>query len=94
VKDQRVEVRGKDIVILDDIISTGGTIRAAAETVLAQGASKAVAICVHGLFVGDALQKLEKAGVKTVVATNTVPGKFSKVDVADALASHLKTLDG
>lgn len=87
------EVKGKDVMIVDDIISTGGTVKAAAETVLDQGASHVAALCVHGLFVGDAAQKLEKAGVKAIVGTNSVPGKYSQVDVSDALASHLKTLD-
>ncbi len=93
VKEAKVEVKGKDVVILDDIISTGGTVKAAAETVLEQGAAKAVAMCTHGLFVGDALEKLDKAGVKKIVGTNTVPGRFGVVDISDALASHLKTLD-
>ncbi len=93
VKESQADVKGKDVVILDDIISTGGTVKAAAETVLSQGASKTIAMCTHGLFVGEALQKLDKAGVKTIVGTNTVPGKFSLVDVSDALASHLKTVE-
>jgi ribose-phosphate pyrophosphokinase len=93
IKEANWDVKGKDVLILDDIISTGGTARVAAEAVLKQGAKRAIAACVHGLFVGDALKNLEKAGVKTVVCTNTVPGKFSKVDVSDALVSHLKTLD-
>jgi ribose-phosphate pyrophosphokinase len=93
VREELTEVSGKDVVILDDIISTGDTVREAAETVLDQGASKAIAICTHGLFVGDALQKLDKAGVKKIVGTNTVPGRFGVVDISDALASHLKTLE-
>lgn len=93
LKDVKLDVKGKQVVILDDIVSTGGTVRAAAEAVLRQGAESAVAVCVHGLFVGDALRRLEGAGVRTIVSTNTVPGRFSKVDVSDALASHLRTLD-
>lgn len=93
VQGAALEVKGKEVIILDDIISTGGTIRAAAQAVLAQGAKKALALCVHGLFVGDALEKLEKASVKTIVCTNTVPGKHSQVDVSEALASHLRTLE-
>jgi phosphoribosylpyrophosphate synthetase len=50
-------------------------------------------VCVHGLFAGDALQKLEKTAVGPIICSNTVPGKFSKVDVSDALASHLRTLE-
>jgi ribose-phosphate pyrophosphokinase len=93
VKEVALDVKGKDVVILDDIISTGGTVKAAAETVLTQGAARVVAMCTHGLFVGDAVQRLQKAGVHKLVGTNTVPGEFSVVDVSDALASHLKTLE-
>lgn len=93
IKEELVDVKGKDVMIVDDIISTGGTVKAAAETVLSQGANQVVAICTHGLFVGDALKKLEKSGVKRIIGTNTVPGEFSVVDVSDALASHLKTLE-
>jgi ribose-phosphate pyrophosphokinase len=93
VKDVTLDVGGRDIVIVDDIISTGGTIKAAAQTVFSQGARKVVAVCTHGLFVGDALQKLEKAGVSKLVGTNTVQGEFTQVDVSDAIVSHLKTLE-
>jgi ribose-phosphate pyrophosphokinase len=93
VKEAKVDVGGRDVVIVDDIISTGGTVRAAADTVMKQGAKRAIAVCVHGLFVGSAFDSLEKASVKTVVSTNTVPGRFSQVDVSGAIASHLKTLE-
>ncbi len=93
LKKSALGVKGKEVLIVDDIISTGGTVRAAAEAVLEQGATTALAVCVHGLFVGDAAQKLEKAGVKTIVGTNTVPGKYSLVDVTEPIASHLGTLD-
>ncbi len=93
VKDSKLEVTGKEVVIVDDIISAGDTVKAAAEAVIRQGAKKALAFCVHGLFVGDAFQKLEKTSVGPIVCSNTVPGKFSKVDVSDALASHLGTLE-
>lgn len=93
VKESKLDVAGKEVVVVDDIISTGGTVRAAAEAVLKQGAKKALAVCVHGLFVGDAVQKLTKVPVGPIVCTNTVPGKFTKVDVSEALASHLRTLE-
>ena len=93
MEESRIDVKGKEVLIVDDIISTGGTVKAAAEAVLKQGAKKALAVCVHGLFVGDALRKLESASVGPIVCTNTVPGEFSKVDVSDALSSHLRTLE-
>jgi ribose-phosphate pyrophosphokinase len=87
------DVKGKDVMIVDDIISTGGTVKAAAETVLGQGASSAIAVCVHALMVSDAAEKLGRAGVKTIVGTNTVAGRYSQVDVAETIASHLRTID-
>jgi len=93
VKETTLDVKGKDVLIVDDIISTGGTVEAAAETVLGQGASRAIAVCVHPLMVGDAAGRLERAGVNTIVGTNTVAGKYSLVDVAESIASHLKTID-
>lgn len=93
MKEAKLDVKGKDAIVVDEVVSTGGTIKAAAEMVLSQGARSVSAVCVHGLFVGRALKNLEEAGVKAVVCTNTVPGDNSKVDVSDALASHLKTLE-
>lgn len=88
-----LEVKGKDVVIVDDIISLGSTATAATELVLRQGAAQVVALCSHALLVGDAAERMKKAGVKTIVGTNSVPGEFSVVDVSDALASHLRTLE-
>ena len=93
MKESRLEVADKEVIIVDDIISQGDTVKAAADAVLKQGAKRVLAVCVHGLFVADALQKLEKATVEPIVCTNTVPSRFSKVDVSEALASHLGTLE-
>ena len=93
LKESKLDVDGKEVVIVDDIISQGDTVKAAAEAVLKQGARQALAVCVHGLLVGDALQKLEKTPVAPIICTNTVPSRFSRVDVSDALASHLRTLE-
>ncbi|HXW94397.1 MAG TPA: ribose-phosphate pyrophosphokinase [Nitrososphaerales archaeon] len=93
MRESNLEVAGKEVIIVDDIISQGDTVKAAADAVIKQGAKQVLAVCVHGLFVSDALQKLEKASVEPIVCTNTVPSRFSKVDVSEALASHLRTLE-
>ena len=93
IKEEALDVKGRDVLFLDEVITTGATIRAATQAVLAQGARSASAICTHGVFAGDTIEKLQKAGTKTIVCTNTIPGRFSKVDVTEVLASHLKTLE-
>jgi len=93
VKQSDLPVKGAEVLIVDDQIQTGGTVAAAAELVTGQGAAKVVALCVHGLFVGNAIEKMEKAGVKSIVSTNTIPSKYSTVDVSEPIASHLRTLD-
>jgi ribose-phosphate pyrophosphokinase len=93
MRESQMDVAGKEVIIVDDIISQGDTVKAAADAVLRQGAKRVLAVCVHGLFVADALQKLENASVEPIVCTNSVPSRFSKVDVSEALASHLRTLE-
>lgn len=93
IEEPTLGVDGRVVLIVDDIISTGGTVEASAKTVIHQGASRVIAVCVHPLLVGDATAVLEKAGVGEIIGTNTVPGKFSVVDVSDVIASHLSTLD-
>ena len=93
IKQEALLVEGKDVLFLDEVITTGATIRAATETVLGQGAKSASVVCTHGVFAGDTIERLEKAGVRSIVTTNTIPGRFSKVDVSEALASHLRTLE-
>ena len=93
MNESKLDVADKEVIIVDDIISQGDTVKGAADAVTKQGAKRVLAVCVHGLFVADALEKLEKASVEPVVCTNTVPSRFSRVDVSEALASHLRTLE-
>jgi ribose-phosphate pyrophosphokinase len=93
IRQDPLQVEGKDVLFLDEVITTGATIRAATETVLGQGAKSASVVCTHGVFAGDTIERLVKAGVKNIITTNTIPSEFSKVDVSEALASHLRTLE-
>ena len=86
---KKIDVKGKSVVIFDDIISTGGTIVSAAKIVEALGAVSVHVACIHGLFIGDAEKRILEAGVQEIVATDTVPGKFSKVSVAPLIVSEL-----
>ncbi|MEA2427785.1 MAG: ribose-phosphate pyrophosphokinae, partial [Thermoleophilaceae bacterium] len=67
------EVEGKRAVIVDDIIDTGGTLAAAAQTVLDEGAREVYAVATHGIFSGNAFETLSKSPLSGIVVTDTVP---------------------
>ncbi|ENN96051.1 ribose-phosphate pyrophosphokinase [Methanocaldococcus villosus KIN24-T80] len=81
-----LDVNGRDVLIIDDIISTGGTMANAVKLLKDQGAKKIIAACVHPLLIGDALNKLYSAGVEEVIGTDTYKSEVSKVSVADIIA--------
>ena len=67
------EVAGKRAVIVDDIIDTGGTLAAAAQTVLDEGANEVFAVATHGLFSGNAFEVLQEGPLSGIVVTDTIP---------------------
>jgi len=67
------DVKGKVAVIVDDIIDTGGTLAAAAQTVLDEGAEKVYAAATHGIFSGKAFETLAASPLSGIVVTDTVP---------------------
>ena len=87
-----LDVKDRDVIIVDDIISTGGTIRAAAEKLRRARSGKIVVACIHPLLIGDAYDRVMEAGVDEIIGTNTVPSRVSKVDATEPLASYLRTL--
>jgi ribose-phosphate pyrophosphokinase len=89
-EEKPLKVAGLKVAIVDDVISTGGTMASAARIVRRQGATSVVAGCVHGLFVGGAEQRLKE--FDDVVATDSVYSGHSKVSVAPELAGELRRL--
>ncbi|WP_456472632.1 ribose-phosphate diphosphokinase [Methanocaldococcus sp.] len=85
-----LDVNGRDVLIVDDIISTGGTVATAAKMLKEQGAKDIIAACVHPVLIGDALNKLYYSGVKEVVGTNTFVSEVSKVDISDVIIDLLR----
>ncbi|MCI2430150.1 ribose-phosphate pyrophosphokinase [Candidatus Acetothermia bacterium] len=76
------EVKGKRAVLVDDILSTGGTITQAAKLLLDCGATEIYAAFTHGVFAGDAIKKLEESPIRKIAVTNTIPVPQSpKIDV-------------
>ena len=80
------QVIGKDIILVDDMISSGGSIIKATEFLKKQKCKRVFVSCTHALLVGDAEKRIKKAGVTKIVSTNTIPGTTSKVDVSNIIA--------
>jgi len=81
IRPKHLNVQGKHVAIVDDIISTGGTIARAAEQLRAQGAERIYAVCTHGLFINHAIEKL-KSSVDEFAATDTIEGPYSKMTIS------------
>jgi ribose-phosphate pyrophosphokinase len=76
-------------VIVDDIIDTGGTLSAAAQTVIDEGANEVYAVATHGIFSGNAFETLAASPLAGILVTDTVPLR----DGAPALIKQLTSAD-
>mgnify|MGYP001772526836 CR=1 FL=1 len=87
-----LKVRDKDVVIVDDIISTGGTMLQAISIAKSQGAKNIYVAAVHGLFVGNVQERLIEAGATEIFVTNTIPQDPSKVTIVDISEAIARTI--
>jgi ribose-phosphate pyrophosphokinase len=69
------DVKGRDVVLVDDIVDTAGTLTKAANIIMANGATSVRAICTHPLFSNDAMERIEKSPITEMVVTDTIPLK-------------------
>lgn len=89
------DVAGKDIIILDDMIDTGGTFVGAAEAIKKAGASRIIGVCVHPVFSGAALDRIENSdAIDSMIVTDTIPlkkklDKITVVSVSELLAEAI-----
>jgi len=83
------EVENRDLILVDDMISTGGSIIKAAQFLKKQKCKKIYVACTHALLMNGAEKKIKKAGVTSIISTNTIPGKTSKVDISEIIAKAI-----
>ncbi len=76
------EVEGRVCLIVDDMIDTGGTLARAAKTLKDKGAERVFACCVHGVFAGDAIERICHSELEQVVTTNSIPLRHEGRDCA------------
>jgi len=94
------EVRGRTALIVDDMIDTAGTLTEATEALLREGARDVYACCTHPVFSGPALERIERAPLKEVVVTNTIPlaprgrevSKVTRLSVAPLLGEAIRSI--
>ena len=80
------EVEGKNVILLDDIIDTAGTITAAAEVLKEKGAKDVYACGTHALFSGPAIERLKNAPITKIIVTNTIAQKEHNLDNLEVLS--------
>jgi ribose-phosphate pyrophosphokinase len=94
------EVKGKDCIIIDDIIDTAGTLCGAAQALADKGAKKVVACATHGVLSGPAVQRIAESPLAEVVVTDTIPlseqtkacPKIKQVSIARLLGEAIKRI--
>ena len=89
IKTKNLEVENRDLILVDDIISTGGSIIKATQFLKKQKCKNIYVACTHALLMNNAEKKIKKAGVTSIISTNTIPGKTSKVDISKTIAKAI-----
>lgn len=90
IKPKELDSQNKNVAIIDDIISTGGTMAKSIQELKKHGAKNVYVACTHGLFAGSAIKKLSSAGSKEIIATDSIQSKFSKVKIAPCILPFFK----
>ena len=89
VEEKSLDVKGKNVIVFDDIISTGGTIARAIKMLKSQGARRIYAACVHALLIGDAKTKIIESGAEEIVSTDSISNSVKKVTLTPLIVETL-----
>lgn len=85
-----LDVEGKNAVVFDDIISTGGSMAATVKILRKQGARRVYAACIHPLLAGNAKRKILSSGAEEIVGTDCIKSDVSRVSVASLIAETIR----
>jgi len=89
---REIGVKERDAVIVDDIISTGGTVINVVKMLKEEGVNDIYVACTHPLLLGEAKPRILSAGVKKILGTDSVESDVSEVSIASVLAESLRKL--
>lgn len=84
------KVKDKDVILVDDMISTGNSIIKACEVLRKNGAERIFVICSHAILLDKALDKIIQAGATEIISTNSIPNSCSKVDLSKIISEVIK----
>jgi ribose-phosphate pyrophosphokinase len=82
-------LEGRDVLLVDDIVSTGGTLASITTKLKKAGATRVIALVTHGLFASGAYERISGSGVDHIITTDTVPNERSIVSVAPIIKEAL-----
>lgn len=91
-KELNCNVVDRDLILLDDTISTGESIVEACRFLKRYNPNKIYAMCTHAIMIGDAVRRVKAAGIEEIISTNSIPGGSAKVDLAGLISAKLKTI--
>ena len=89
IKTKKADVTGRDLILVDDMISTGGSIVNATKFLKKEKCNRVFVACTHALLMNNAERKIKKSGVTKIISANTIPGNTSIVDVSNAIAKAI-----
>lgn len=84
------EVKGRHVILIDDMVAGGGTMVRATQKMLEMGAKSVSCAATHGMFLEGAMDKLHAAGAMRIVTTNTVPNPAASISISHDIEKYIK----
>lgn len=81
--------KGRDLVLLDDMVSTGESILKSIKFLKKENFRRMYVACTHPVFVDDSERKIKKLGITKIIGTNSVEGKFAKIDLSNIIVDAI-----